>query len=112
MISFRSTNTALCAKKGYHLLLSYLVSIVLRCACDSSTRGIMVLLPNTISVAIVAFRPESLQNFSAYIPYKPQNLFSDSVTKFYDFVTKAYSATDPHRDCYRDKLFCAASVLS
>ncbi|OGY83576.1 MAG: hypothetical protein A3I91_02970 [Candidatus Kerfeldbacteria bacterium RIFCSPLOWO2_02_FULL_42_19] len=46
----------------------------------------MGLLPNTISVAIVAFRPESLQNFSAYIPYKPQNLFSDSVTKFYDFT--------------------------
>ena len=55
----------------------------------------MGLSPNTISTAIIEFWPEPLQNFSAYIPYKPQNLFSNSVTKFHDFVTKAYSATDP-----------------
>jgi len=55
----------------------------------------MGLSPNTISVAIVAFRPESLQNFSAYIPYKPQNLFSGSVTKFYDFTDESVFGDRP-----------------
>ena|SRR3990167_4535057 len=61
-------------------------------SCRSLLKG---LSPNTISAAIIEFWPEPLQNFLAYIPYKPQNLFSNSVTKFHDFVTKAYSATDP-----------------
>src|SRR3990167_10430845 len=60
------------------------------------TLGLMGLSPNTISAAIIEFWPEPLQNFSAYILYKPQNLFSNSVTKFHDFVTKAYSATNPY----------------
>ncbi|OGY81839.1 MAG: hypothetical protein A3F54_04690 [Candidatus Kerfeldbacteria bacterium RIFCSPHIGHO2_12_FULL_48_17] len=65
----------------------------------------MGLSPNTISAAIIEFWPEPLQNFSAYILYKPQNLFSNSVTKFHDFVTKAYSATDPlHVWCIYEKV--------
>jgi len=53
------------------------------------------LSPNTILAAIPKIRPNFPKNFSAYIPYKPQNLFEKFVSDFENFASKAYSVTDP-----------------
>jgi len=55
----------------------------------------MGLSPNTILAAIPEIRPNFPKNFSAYIAYKPQNLFNKFVSNFGNFASKAHSVTDP-----------------
>jgi hypothetical protein len=47
--------------------------------------------------AIPEIRPNFPKNFSAYIPYKPQNLFEKFVSDLGQLAVKAHPATDP--DC-------------
>jgi len=55
----------------------------------------MGLSPNTTLAAIPEIRPNFPKNFSAYIAYKPQNLFEKFVSDFCNFASKAHSATGP-----------------
>jgi hypothetical protein len=55
------------------------------------------LSPNVILAAIPKNRLffPSRHGGTAYIPYKPQNLFEKTITIFVNFSSKAHSAADP-----------------
>jgi hypothetical protein len=61
-------------------------------ASGSNIKG---LSPNVILAVIFKNRLFFSKNFSAYTPYKPQNLFEKTITIFENFASKAHSATDP-----------------